>query len=253
MPASAIDVSFCGAATTASTSPARASLIAASAKASAARPLAALLVPKSSAAMSGCAQPTTLMASPDQSASAARATTRSSAAMRQAAACRFSTPASPTTIALQALRTAGSRAALRLISGPMPAGSPAAMAIRVLSRMRGHPSSISVALSECARGLLLPGHERRVDHIGHALAAHRSDGEIHVLEPEFVGRDLLQREALRGQLRERELARLEAVAARALDGDELHRDLLEREIGELLHLTLDHDGAALALERFHAE
>src|SRR6516162_2931668 len=253
MPASAIDVSFCGAATTASTSPARASLIAASAKASAARPLAALLVPKSSAAMSGCAHPTTLMASPDQSASAARATTRSSAAMRQAAACRFSTPASPTTIALQAWRTAGSSAAFRLTSGPMPAGSPAAMAIRVLSRMRGHPSSISVALSECARGPLLPRHEGGVDHVGHALAAHGPDGEIHVLEPEFVCRDLLQREALRGQLRERELARLEAVAARALDGDELHRDLFEREIGELLHLALNHDGAALALERFHAE
>src|SRR5882724_10440799 len=56
MPASAIDVSFCGAATTASTSPASASLIAVPAKASAARPLAALLVPKSSAAMSDHAQ-----------------------------------------------------------------------------------------------------------------------------------------------------------------------------------------------------
>src|SRR5262249_29890015 len=84
-------------------------------------------------------------------------------------------------------------------------------------------------------------------------AADRPDGEIHVFEPESVGGDLLQREALRGKLREGELARLEAVAARALDGDELHRDLLEREIGELLHFTLDHDAAALALEPFHAE
>src|SRR6516162_11423203 len=253
MPARAIDVSFCGAATTASTSPASASLIAAPAKASAARPLAALLVPKSSAARSGWEQPSTLTRWSDQSASAARPITRSSAAMAQAAAWRSSTPASPTTIGLQALRTAGSSAALRLTSGPMPAGSPAAMAIRVLSRMRGHPSSISVALSECARGPLLPRHEGGVDHVGHALAAHGPDGEIHVLEPKFVGRDLLQREALRGELRERKLARLEAVAARALDGDELHRDLFEREIGELLHFTLNHDGAALALERFDAE
>src|SRR5262249_37198740 len=190
------------------------------------------------------------MPSPDQSAPAPRATTRSLAAMRQAAACRFSTPASPTTIALQAWRTAGSSAALRLTSGPMPAGSPAAMAIRVLSRMRGHPASISAASHRCARGPFTstgkakrgcrrarPRQERSVDHVGDALAAHRLDGEIHVFEPESVGRDLLQREALRGKLREGELARLEAVAARALDGDELHRDLLEREIGELLHLT----------------
>src|SRR6516164_11164168 len=242
MPASAIDVSFCGAATTASTS-----------QASAARPLAALLVPKSSAAMSGCAQPSTLTRWSDQSASAARVITRSSAAMAQAAAWRFNMPASPTTIALQALRTAGSSAALRLISGPMPAGSPAAMVIRVLSRMRGHPSSISVASSKCARGFSLPRHERRVDHIRDALTAHRPDSKIHVFEPESVGRDFLQRKALRGELRESELARLEAMTARALDGDELHRDFFEREVGELLHFTLDHDRPTLALERFHAE
>src|SRR5215472_11510589 len=253
MPASAIDVSFCGAATTASTSPARASSIAVPAKASAARPLAALLVPKSSAAMSGCVEPSTLMASPDQSASPARATTRSSAAMAQATACRFSTPASPTTIALQALRTAGSSAALRLISGPMPPGRPrrwqfascrACVDTRLLYRWHR---------ANAREGRLLPRHERRVDHIRDALTAHRPDGKIHVFEPESVGRDLLQRKALRGKLRESELARLEAMTARALDGDELHRDFFEREIGELLHLTLNHDGAALALERFHAE
>src|SRR2546428_2464285 len=253
MPASAIDVSFCGAATTASTSPASASLIAAPAKASAARPLAALLAPKSSAATSGCAQPSTLMASPDQSASAARATTRSSAAMAQAAACRVSTPASPTTIALQALRTAGSSAALRLISGPMPAGSPAAMAIRVLSRMLDTRLLYRWHRANAREARLLPRHERRVDHVGDALAAHRPDGKIHVFESESVGRDLLQRKALRGKLRESELARLEAMTARALDGDELHRDFFEREIRELLHFTLDHDRPALALERFHAE
>src|SRR5712691_3990964 len=54
MPARAIEVSFCGAATTASTSPASAALIAVPAKASDARPPAASLAPKSSAAKSGC-------------------------------------------------------------------------------------------------------------------------------------------------------------------------------------------------------
>src|SRR5262249_61403117 len=95
----------------------------------------------------------------------------------------------------------------------------AASATPVCSRMAGHPSSMSVALSNCARGFSLPRHERRVDHIGDALAAHRPDGKIHVFEPESVGRDLLQRKALRGKLRESELARLEAMTARALDGD----------------------------------
>src|SRR5262249_62321531 len=102
-------------------------------------------------------------------------------------------------------------------------------------------------------GRLMPRDGGGVDHIRGALGAPRPDGKIHVFEPESVGRDLLQRKALRGQLRESELARLEAMTARALDGDELHRDFFEGEIGELLHLTLDHDDAALALERFHAE
>src|SRR6516162_11142121 len=191
MPARAIDVSFCGAATTASTSPASASLIAAPAKASAARPLAALLVPKSSAARSGWEQPSTLTRWSDQSASAARATTRSSAAMRQAAAWRSSTPASLTTSGLQALRTAGSSAALRLISGPMPAGSPMAIAIIVLSLM-GTPACLYRWHRANAReAFLLPRHQRRVDHIRNALAANRPDGEIHVFEPEPVRRDLL--------------------------------------------------------------
>ena len=50
----------------------------------------------------------------------------------QARACRSTTPGSLTTIGWQASRTAGSSAALRLISGPMPAGSPVAMAIFAL-------------------------------------------------------------------------------------------------------------------------
>src|SRR5262245_44413089 len=63
----------------------------------------------------------------------------------------------------------------------------------------------------------------------------------------------LQRKAFGRQLRQGELAGLEAVTARTLDGDELHRHLLEREIRKLLHLALHHDRAAFALERFHPE
>src|SRR5687767_10480153 len=62
-----------------------------------------------------------------------------------------------------------------------------------------------------------------------------------------------QWESLGRQLGERELAGLVAVAARALDGDELHRHALEREVGELPELALHDDGAALALQGFHAE
>ncbi len=134
MPASAIEVSFCGAATTASTSPLSAALMAAPAKASAARPAAALLVPNASAAASGSAQSSTLSDASDQSASAILATTRKLTAIPQALACRSTTRASLATIGLQAARTLGSSAALRLISGPMPAGSPVAMAIFALSR-----------------------------------------------------------------------------------------------------------------------
>src|SRR4026209_160006 len=43
------------------------------------------------------------------------------------------------------------------------------------------------------------------------------------------------------------------VPAPALDGDELHRNLPDREVREFRHFTLDHDRAALALERLHAK
>src|SRR5438445_464135 len=100
---------------------------------------------------------------------------------------------------------------------------------------------------------LPPGHKGSVDHVGHALAAYGADCEVHVLQPEAVGGDLLKRKALRGELREGELAGLVAVAARALDGDEFHRNPLEREVRELLHLALDHDRPALALQGLDAE
>src|SRR5215470_12134778 len=237
MPARAIEVSFCGAATTASTSPASAALMAVAAKASEARPAAPSLTPKPSAAASGCGQSMRLRLLSAASATAAIA--RSSALMAQAAAWRSITRRSQNRIGVHAARTSASSAALRPISGPIPAGSPAAMAMIGFSRM--------------GAASLLPGHQRRVDHILHTLAADRADGEVHVLEPEPVGRHQLERKALRSELRQRQLAGLVAVAARALDGDELHGDLLEREVREFLQLALHHDGAGLALERLHAE
>src|SRR6266540_1625120 len=94
-----------------------------------------------------------------------------------------------------------------------------------------------------------PRHQRGVDHVRHALAADRLDGEVDVLEPELVGRHQLQREALGRQLLQSELAGLVAVAARAFHRNELHRELLEREVRERGELALRHDDAALALER----
>src|SRR5882762_11948180 len=68
----------------------------------------------------------------------------------------------------------------------------------------------------------LPRHQRSVDHVLHAFVADRADGEVDILEPELVGGHQLERKAVRGELCERELACPVAVAARALDGDELH-------------------------------
>src|SRR5262249_19016097 len=101
--------------------------------------------------------------------------------------------------------------------------------------------------------MLLPWHERRVDHARHPLAADRPDGKVHIFQSKRVRRDLLQREALRFELLQGELARLEAVSARALDGDGFHRDPAERKIREFRHFSLDHHRPAPALERFHAE
>src|SRR5215210_6979181 len=132
IPASAIAVSFCGAATTASTSPAKAAWIARLAKASEARPLAASVIPNESVAASGCAQASTLSLPPDQSASRIRSITRNSALMPQVLAWRSTTPGSLTTMGWQAACTAGSSAAFSAISGPMPAESPVVIAIFVL-------------------------------------------------------------------------------------------------------------------------
>src|SRR5215218_6447614 len=253
MPARAIEVSFCGAATTASTSPASAALIAISAKASEARPLAATVVPKSSAAKSGCAQSSTLTQSFDQSASPTRPIARMAGSRPHARACRSITPISLTTIGRQALRTAGSSAALRLISGPMPAGSPVAMAIFARLLMTWALPVLRIDRIGCGASALLPGHERRVDHVRYTVAAHGPNGEVHVLQSEFMGRNFLQGKTVRGQLLQGKLAGLEAVPACALYGDELHRDLSDREVGEFRHFTLNHDRATLALERLHAE
>src|SRR5215216_928750 len=92
-----------------------------------------------------------------------------------------------------------------------------------------------------------------MNHVGHALPADRLDGEVDVLQCESMRRDLLERKALRRELRQRQLARPVAVAARALEGDELHRDSLQRKVRELLELTLHYHRAAFALERFDPE
>src|SRR5687768_14094002 len=100
-------------------------------------------------------------------------------------------------------------------------------------------------------GRLFPRHEGSVDHIRHTLAADRSDGKVDVSQSKRVGRDLFQRKTLRRKLLQGQFARLEAVTAGALDGNELQRDAAKREIRELRQLSLDHHRSALALERLH--
>src|SRR5258706_8053488 len=92
-----------------------------------------------------------------------------------------------------------------------------------------------------------PGHQRGVDHVWDALAADRLDREVDVLQGEAVGRDPLERESLRGELLQRQLARLVAVAARALERHELHRDAADGEVGEFGELALHHHRRPLAL------
>src|SRR3569623_43384 len=68
-----------------------------------------------------------------------RATVRSAAAIPQAFACRSTTLGSPYSTGRHSARTAGSSAAFMLISGPIPAGSPVAMAMMgSVSVMRDH-------------------------------------------------------------------------------------------------------------------
>src|ERR1044071_1478 len=137
----------------------------------------------------------------------------------------------------QASRTAGSSAAFRLISGPMPAGSPTGIAILIRSPIAA----------------LQPRHQRSVDHVRHAFAADRLDCLVDLVQAEAMRCHELQRKALRGKLLQRELAGAVAVAARALHGDELHGELLQREVRELAKLALRHDDAGLALERLDAK
>src|SRR5436190_14271522 len=222
MPACAIEVSCCGAATTASTSPAIAAFTAAAQNAIEARPLTGLTTPKPSDAVSGCGE-------------ASRLICEKSTLIPQDLAWRSSKAGSQTNIGSQAARTTGSSAALSAISGPMPAGSPTGIAILSLPLMS------------------LPWHQRSVDHVRHAFVADRADREVDVLQAEFVRGDQLQRESLRRDLLECQLAGLVAVAAGALHGDKLHREFLQREVRELAEFALRHDDAGLALERLDAE
>src|SRR5436190_4360744 len=92
-----------------------------------------------------------------------------------------------------------------------------------------------------------------MNHIRHAFAADRADGEVNIAQTKTMSGHFLQREALRRELCESQFAGSKAVPARALDGDEFHGDLADREIGELRHLALDYHRAALALERFDSK
>src|SRR5579871_3215085 len=85
------------------------------------------------------------------------------------------------------------------------------------------------------------------------MAADRLDGKVDILQPEAMRRDLLERKALRCELRQSQLASLVAVPAGALDGDGLHRDPSQGKVGKLRELALHDDRAGLALERFHTE
>ena len=71
-----------------------------------------------------------------------------------ASACRSITPRSLTTMGRQTLRTAGSSAAFRLTSGPMPVGSPVAMAIfapLLITSVRRSPVSVALAADATAK------------------------------------------------------------------------------------------------------
>src|SRR5688572_5973695 len=100
----------------------------------------------------------------------------------------------------------------------------------------------------------LPGVDRDVDHVRLALAADRLQRPVDLLETEGVGDCLLQREAVRGELLQRELARLVGVAARALHRRVFLGHAVDREVREVGHLiALDDKDARLALERGDAE
>src|SRR5262245_36241143 len=119
---------------------------------------------------------------------------------------------------MQASRTPGSSAVFSAISGPMPAGSPAAMAILGFFAMAAAAS--------------LPRHQRCVDHVGHALAADRFDGEVDILQAEAMRGDEIKWKAPRRELCERKLARFVTVPACALHRDILDRHFAERKIRE---------------------
>src|ERR1051325_100202 len=110
MPAACTAASVCGAPTTAAKRPSSAARIALSAAARAARPWPGATVPS---AGRSCFTGSSSIPSSDRP---------------QARACSSSTARSPTSTGRQRSSTAGSRAALSEISGPMPAGSPVAMA-----------------------------------------------------------------------------------------------------------------------------
>src|SRR6185312_3430853 len=152
-----MEVSCCGAATTASTAPSIAAFTAAAQNAIDARPLTGLTTPKPRALASGCGQGSTFTFD---------------ASRPHALACRASKSGSHTMTGSQEACTCAFIAALSTISGPIPAGSPTGIAIRSLL-------------------ILQPRHQRGVDYVRHAFAADRLDRLVDIVQSEPVRRHQL--------------------------------------------------------------
>ena len=81
------------------------------------------------------------------------------------------------------------------------------------------------------------------------LAADGADCGVGFSKPELVRRQQVQWKALRRELRNCELDRAIAVAARALDRDRLLRQFLQGKVWKLVELALDKKRAGAPLER----
>src|SRR5258708_14933282 len=130
MPGSGIAFSVCGAPTTAWTLPLIAALIAVAAESRAARPCAASIWPSFSSPGLSCWRSSRQTERSSHSAASMRSKARMRGLRPHARACSSSTPRSPTRSGWHTASTRGSSAAFSATSGPIPAGSPVAMAMR---------------------------------------------------------------------------------------------------------------------------
>src|SRR5262245_30797730 len=95
----------------------------------------------------------------------------------------------------------------------------------------------------------LPRRYRDVDHVRLALAGHRFERPVDLVQAEGVGDRLLQREAVRGELLQRELAGTVRVTPRALQRGVFLGHAIDREIREVGHLVaLDDQDAGFAFQ-----